>query len=55
MEASQIEFLKSKGVSITTLTPDQIKAFRDKVAPVYTEYEPIIGKDLMSKYVTGAR
>lgn len=55
LEASQIEFLKSKGVSITTLTPDQIKAFRDKVTPVYAEYEPIIGKDLMSKYVTGAR
>jgi tripartite ATP-independent transporter DctP family solute receptor len=55
LENSQIELLKSKGVSITILTPDQIKAFRDKVAPVYTEYEPIIGKDLMSKYVTGAR
>jgi tripartite ATP-independent transporter DctP family solute receptor len=52
---SNVRLLKDKGMAVTQLTADQVKAFRDKVAPVYAEFEPVIGKDLMNKYATGAR
>ena len=35
------------GVQVNELTPEQMQVFRDKVQSVYTEYEPIIGKELM--------
>jgi tripartite ATP-independent transporter DctP family solute receptor len=52
---TQLQLLRDKGMTITVLSPDQIKPFRDLVAPVYTEYEPVIGKDLMDKFVAGNR
>ncbi len=52
---SQIQLLKDKGMTITVLSPDQIKPFRDLVAPVYAEYEPIIGKELMDRFKSGNR
>jgi tripartite ATP-independent transporter DctP family solute receptor len=48
---TNIRLLKENGMSVINLTPDQVKAFRDKVNVVYTEFEPIIGKEFMSKYV----
>ncbi len=36
----------SKGMVITTLTPAQMKAFRDKMQPVYDKWIPTIGKDV---------
>ena len=35
------------GVQVNELTPEQMGVFRDKVQSVYTEYEPIMGKELM--------
>jgi tripartite ATP-independent transporter DctP family solute receptor len=35
------------GVEVNELTPEQMGVFRDKVQSVYTEYEPIMGKELM--------
>lgn len=48
---ANVRLLKDKGMQVINLTPEQIKAFRDKVDVVYTEFEPIIGKEFMSKYV----
>ena len=39
--------LKEKGMEVTELTPAQSRAFQDQVQPVYAEYEPVIGKELM--------
>ncbi len=50
---TQLQLLKDKRMTITVLSPDQIKPFRDRVASVYAEYEPVIGKELMDKFVAG--
>ena len=46
-----IQTMKTKGMTVTILTTDQINVFRTATAPVYTEFEAAIGKDFMSKYV----
>ncbi|MCX7838622.1 MAG: C4-dicarboxylate ABC transporter substrate-binding protein, partial [Anaerolineae bacterium] len=48
---ANVRLLKEKGMQVINLTPEQVKAFRDKVDVVYAEFEPIIGKEFMSKYV----
>ncbi len=45
--ATKVDLLKEKGMTVAELTPGQLEAFRDLMAPVYAEYEPTIGKDLM--------
>ncbi|MDR1741996.1 MAG: DctP family TRAP transporter solute-binding subunit [Synergistaceae bacterium] len=40
-------FVRSKGVEITILTPDEIKAFADIVAPVRDKWIPKVGKELV--------
>ncbi len=55
MTDSQLQLLKDKGMTVTSLTPEQIKAFKDRVAAVYAEFEPIIGKEFMNKYVPVAK
>lgn len=47
---SQLQLLKDKGMSVTTLSPDQIQEFRNLVASVYTDAEPTIGKDFLDKF-----
>lgn len=49
-EAKQLEEMKKKGMKVTVLTAAQMKAFQDKMGPVYATYEPIIGKDLMDAF-----
>lgn len=39
---------KDKGLVITELSDVQKKAFQDKVAPIWTQYEEKIGKDLVT-------
>jgi TRAP-type C4-dicarboxylate transport system substrate-binding protein len=46
----QVKLFESKGMTVTKLTDDEIKAFKDAVQPVYTEYEPIMGKDLLDAF-----
>ncbi len=48
---AQINSLKNKGISVTVLSPNQIKAFRDSVPSVYAQYEPVIGKEMMDRFV----
>ncbi|RPH50108.1 MAG: DctP family TRAP transporter solute-binding subunit [Desulfobacteraceae bacterium] len=40
----------SEKMKITTLTPQQIDAFRKASVPVYDEYSPIIGKELLEAF-----
>jgi len=46
----QLEFFKEQGMQVTELTDEQIAAFQEKVKPVYDEYEPIIGKELLDLF-----
>ncbi len=49
-EAKQLAELKAKGMQVTVLTPDQVKAFQAKMGPVYAKYEPTIGKELLDAF-----
>jgi len=44
MNDSQTTKLKEAGMTVTALTPAQLKAFQDVVKPVYDEYTDKIGK-----------
>jgi len=48
--AELIDEFKAKGLKITTLTPEQISAFREAAQPVYKQYESIIGQDLLKAF-----
>lgn len=48
-EANEKVLSELKGkLEIVTLSPEQIAAFRAAVAPVYEEFAPIVGEELMS-------
>ena len=38
------------GMTVNVLTPEQKAAFKEAVQPVYTEYEPIMGKELIDAF-----
>ena len=42
-----IEFLKSKGMQVVTLTPAEVEAFKAKVKPVYEKWAKEIGPELV--------
>lgn len=46
----QLEYFKSQGMQVTELTDAQIAEFQEKVQPVYDEYEPIVGKELLDLF-----
>lgn len=50
LSAKQTADFASKGMEVTTLTAEQMKPFQDAVQPLYTEYEPKIGKDLIDAF-----
>jgi tripartite ATP-independent transporter DctP family solute receptor len=50
MDADLVDTMAKKGVKITRLTPEQTKAFPPLVEPVYKEFEPTIGKELLDKF-----
>jgi tripartite ATP-independent transporter DctP family solute receptor len=50
LAAKQTEEFAAKGMEVTTLTPEQMLPFAEKVQSVYTEYEPIMGKDLIDAF-----
>ncbi|MFQ3619927.1 MAG: TRAP transporter substrate-binding protein [Spirochaetales bacterium] len=45
-----IEELKKAGMKVTVLTPEQLKAFQEAVKPVYDEWIPKIGKELVAEF-----
>jgi TRAP-type C4-dicarboxylate transport system substrate-binding protein len=49
MNADYVSELRKNGMTVTELTPEQVKAFQDAVQPVYAEFENKIGKDLIEK------
>ncbi len=51
----QLKLVKDRGISVTVLSPDQIKAFRDVVPSVYKEYEPAIGKEMIERFIARSR
>jgi tripartite ATP-independent transporter DctP family solute receptor len=49
-EKEQLKDLETKGVTITVLTPEEKQAFADACAPLYVQYESIIGKDVIDLF-----
>ncbi len=47
---TQTEAFIKGGMKVNTLTAEEIAVFRAKVDSVYTEYEPIMGKDLIEAF-----
>jgi tripartite ATP-independent transporter DctP family solute receptor len=43
---TQLSLLRDKGMTITELTPDQVKAFRATIDPVYAEWSTKIGSTI---------
>jgi TRAP-type C4-dicarboxylate transport system substrate-binding protein len=41
--------IKEKGMTVTTLTPQQIAAFQEKMTPVWDTFADKIGKELIQK------
>ncbi len=46
---TQIDKLRQAGMTVTALTPAQLKAFQDAVQPVYKQFEDRIGKQLIDE------
>jgi len=46
-----LEKMEEAGVEVTTLTPEQKDAFKEKMLPVWDAYSDIIGKDLIDEVV----
>lgn len=49
-ESDQLKMFEESGMTITTISKENIEAFKEKVNSVYTEYEPIIGKELIDAF-----
>ena len=49
MAADYVEKLRAEGMIVTELTAEQKQAFKDACAPVYKEFEELIGKDLIDE------
>ncbi len=53
-EKEQLKTLAEKGLAITTLTPEEKKAFADACAPLYAKYEATIGKEVIEMFQKAA-
>lgn len=49
MVKDQVGKLRDAGMTVTELTPDQLKAFQDATKPVYDQFAEKIGKDLVKE------
>lgn len=49
-DAENLQKIKDAGVEVNELTPEEIAAFQEVVAPIYEEYKDIIGEDLFAKF-----
>lgn len=47
MNSSQVEQLRQQGMTVTALSPEQLKAFRDAVAPATARFADQIGQDIV--------
>jgi C4-dicarboxylate transporter DctM subunit len=46
----QVEFFAENGMEVSELTEEEISAFKELVQPIYDEYEPIVGSDLLKAF-----
>gem|GEM_PF-6627013 len=46
-DPSQLEEIKKLGVTISELTPEELKAFQDATKPVYEKWKARIGVELV--------
>ena len=53
-EAAEIE-LEEKGVTITTLTPEELKTFSSQMQPVYDRIKEIVGSDFANRVIEAAQ
>jgi len=44
-----LNFLREQGMNIIELTPQEKKAFQDALAPIYDQYGPSVGVDLLNR------
>lgn len=44
-----VKFLEGKGMTVTSLTPDQIKAFVEATKPIYDKWIPQIGQEIYNQ------
>jgi TRAP-type C4-dicarboxylate transport system substrate-binding protein len=49
MDKEYVTKIKEKGMTVTTLTPQQIAAFQEKMTPVWDTFADKIGKELIQK------
>jgi TRAP-type C4-dicarboxylate transport system substrate-binding protein len=54
MNAEQVENLKKAGMTVTTLTPEQVKVFQDATKSVYDEWVPKIGQGMVAEFQAAA-
>jgi len=54
MNSDLLDKLKEVGMTVTIPTPDELKAFQDATKPVYDEWIPKIGKDLVNEFQAAA-
>ncbi len=47
---TQVSLLRTQGMTVAELTPDETNAFRARVAPVYAEWSPRIGESLVQQF-----
>jgi len=50
MDSELVQTMIEKGVKVTTLTQEEIEAFIPLVQPVYEEFAPVIGEELLEKF-----
>jgi tripartite ATP-independent transporter DctP family solute receptor len=50
MDGDLVQTMIKKGVKVTALTQEQIEAFIPLIQPVYKEFAPIIGTELLEKF-----
>jgi tripartite ATP-independent transporter DctP family solute receptor len=55
MDHDLVDTMARRGVKVTPLSAEQMKAFLPVVEPVYTEFESTIGKDLLAKFRAAAQ
>lgn len=47
-----VAFLESKGMEVSTLSEDELKAFQEATKPIYDKWVPKIGEELYQKALT---
>ena len=50
-ELKYIERFKSEGATVEELTPDEVKAFQEKVKPVYDKWRKKVGDEVVDKWL----